>query len=84
MAAGKMMVEGPKKLVKWASTIKITIGEEQEDNNGSQHHTSIEMEETAAATSTIPAAQRNSFGQAFCEQRPKEALQRTDEGNIIV
>ena len=82
------MVEAPKKLVRWASTIKIPIGEEQEKkkkkNDDDDDYMSIEMEETAAATSTIPAAQRNSFGQAFCEQRPKEALHRTDEGNIIV
>ena len=66
------MVEAPKKMVRWASTIKLPIGEDQEkkekkddDNNNS---TSIEMEETGAATRTIPAAQRNSFGQSFCDQ----------------
>ena len=81
-----MMVEGPKKLVKWASTIKITIGEDQEkkEENDDNNNTSIEMEETAAATSTIPAMQRNSFGQSFCDKRPKEVLQQTVEGNIII
>ena len=85
------MVKAPKKMVRWASTIKLTIGEDQDkkekkekkddDNNNS---TSIEMEETGAATTTIPAAQRNSFGQSFCDQRPKEVLEQTVEGNIII
>ena len=64
------------------------MGEHQEKkekkNDDEDDYMSIEMEQTAAATSTIPATQRNSFGQAFCEQRPKEALLRTDEGNVIV